>query len=148
VIGLNQYHIGNSVVSFLRNRDKIEVLHVILRQSRLEKAGEEHRTWLERFESVMRRVRKEGERRNRVVHSYFSDDFTRLTGHIDSVTMRAGNGRLKIEYQKLDQETCSAILSDLAVLAQEMKQLHTQLIHWVELVQRQEGVLYRDDQES
>jgi hypothetical protein len=88
--------------------------------------------WIADFERVIDRSRKEGRRRNSIVHSHYLLDFVEAGMAPLKVDRRKKAGDVRFENEYFDHSLMDKIGSELAQLAFDLNFVHVQLVHWYE----------------
>ncbi len=88
--------------------------------------------WIANFENIIDRSRKEGRRRNSIVHSHYLLDFVEAGMAPLKVDRRKKAGDVHFENEDFDHSLMDKIGSELAQLALDVNFVHVQLIHWYE----------------
>ena len=86
--------------------------------------------WTESFEALVQRLKKEGQRRNSIVHSQYLFEFVKAGMPPLRSDRRNRDGVAEFDQEDFDRERTDAILKELAMLAFDLSQARIQLVHW------------------
>ncbi len=127
VIGHDRWHVGQCIIAKLSNRDKIDAVLSIVSSSEIAlKNGE----WIKKFETLISRVKKEGERRNKILHSQYIYDLFEASAPPLRSKLKTTKKGIAFDREYLDSSTTDVILKEIFDLAVEMSLAHVQLVHW------------------
>ena len=133
-IGHKRWHVGQGVLLFLSNAQKIDLIHTIVKSSEIANGDPFRVDWLASFEEVIRRLKTEAARRNRIVHSLYIFDFMKIEAPQIRSKRKLKKGDVDFEQEDIDEKFIAMSISEVAELSFDIGMALTQLIHWSELL--------------
>jgi hypothetical protein len=131
-IGHDRSHIGEGVVSFLSHAQKIDLIHAIVRSSAIANGDPFRAEWLTSFDEVIQRLKVEGTRRNKIVHSVYILDFVEIGAPPLRSKRKRKRGDIGLDQEEIDAKFIGRATSELAELSFDIGMAFTQLVHWRE----------------
>ena len=129
-VGAEKWHIGQSVVSVLSNREKIEFVHSMVMSSAISDGTTRQREWLVAFEKIIQRVKELGDRRNKIVHSTYLFDFMKIGHPPLRSKRRKRRGKIEFDREHFDLVSMNKMADELLELAFDVGLMKTQLMNW------------------
>ena len=114
----------------MRNIDKINAVEaVVTAPSPFGRRPGRHK-WAAGFATLIERLRQEGRRRNRIVHSQYLFEFVEAGLPPLRSDRRKKDSVAEFNQESLDSERIEVILKELTALAFDLSQVRIQLVHW------------------
>ena len=133
-MGHDRSHIGEGVICFLSHVQKIELIHAIVRSSAIANGDPFRTEWLTSFDKVIQRLKVEGTRRNKIVHSVYILDFVEVGAPPLRSKRKRKKGDIGFDQEEIDAKFIGRATSELAELSFDIGMVFTQLLHWRELL--------------
>jgi hypothetical protein len=112
------------------NAKKIADVHKVVTGAGPFGQAKEHPDWCAQFAKLIGRLRREGQRRNRILHSQYLFEFVEAGLAPLRSDRRKDNGTVVFEREVFDRKRMDVILKELVTLAFEVSQVRVQLVHW------------------
>ena len=118
------------LLSQLSNRSRIECVRTIVLGSGVNSDVPDQRIWIEQFRELLRRIEKEAEFRNSLVHSRYLFDF----GKVIHFQTRIKKGRLDTSLKSYSEDEQDNRIQAVAELVSDLNRAIVQLRHWSQLL--------------
>ncbi len=135
-IGQDRWHVSHSVITLLSHSQKIDLVRAVVHSSQIADGTEHRQRWIESFDEVIKRVRAEASRRNKIVHSLYIFDFMTIGAPPLRSKRKRKSDAMSFDQQDVDASFISNATSDVAELSFDIGMALVQLRHWSEQLGR------------
>ena len=126
-IGQERFHVSHSILTKLSNRDKIDVIQSIVSSSKIASKNTE---WINNFNRLINRLREEGSRRNKILHSQIIFYFVEIGAPPLRSKGKTTKKGFSFDQEYLDQSSTDSILKEIATLSLDIGFAYKQFVHW------------------
>ncbi|MGJ4890157.1 hypothetical protein ACQR1Y_18290 [Bradyrhizobium sp. HKCCYLRH3099] len=135
-IGLDRPHVSHCVIRTLSNSQKTDLIQSVVHSSEVADGSPSQRAWLASFDEVLKRLRAEASRRNKIVHSMYIFDFMEI-GCAPLRSKRTRKvGELSFDQEQVDASYINEATTEVVELSFDAGMLLVQLRHWDEKLRR------------
>jgi hypothetical protein len=131
-VGHERWHVSHGVTAHLSNSQKIDLVHSIVHASAIASGNEFQKEWVTSFDEIVQRLKTEGTRRNKIVHSLYIFDFMEAGGPPLRSKRKRGKGDVNLDQEWVDDACISQATGELYQLSFDLGMALTQLRHWAE----------------
>ncbi len=135
-IGLERWHVSHGVVALLSNGQKIDLAQSIVHSSAVASGATFQKDWVKSFDEVIQRLKAEGSRRNKIVHSLYLFDFMQAGGPALRSKRKRARGEIELDQEWVDAAYISRATGEIHELSFDLGMALTQLRHWSEMLGR------------
>lgn len=133
-IGLERWHVSHGVVALLSNSQKIDLAQSIVQSSAIASGATFQKEWVKSFDEVIQRLKAEGTRRNKIVHSLYIFDFMQAGGPALRSKRKRARGEIELDQEWVDAAYISRATGEIHELSFDLGMALTQLRHWSEML--------------